>query len=165
MSRKLDRRSLQSCLFQLTTLVNAIRFFNGTAVPDFEGNKGKIAAYAKYCHECLNPGLGDAWSPLKEDGSVSLYDKDGEKLINISHEATMEVTFSDEFIATWWELIRDYVKDQKNTESRLALLSGHYLDHIFRIADITTIVNKAGNRPLRISPSTIAAVRAAQEQL
>lgn len=164
MNRNIDRRALQSCLFQLTILVNAIRFFNGTAVPDFEGDKKKIAAYANYCRECLNPELGNAWSPLKEDGSISLYDDDGEKLVDISHEAAMNVTFSDEFIATWWELIRDYVKGRTRFGPRLSLLSDHYLDHIAQIADITTIVNKTGNRPLRISPSTIAAVRAAQEQ-
>lgn len=163
MNKNIDRRALQSCLFQLTALVNAVRFFNGTAVPDFEGDGKKISQYANYCRECLRPELRDAWSPLQEDGSIGLFDADGEMLTKVNHETAMSVSFSDDFIATWWELIQDYVKGKDHDEYRLSLLSSYYSDHVMQIMQITARANRVGRR-LRISPSTIAAVRAAQEQ-
>ena len=165
MSRKLDRRSLQSCLFQLTALVNAIRFFAGTAIPDFEGDKKKIGQYADYCRSCLDHSLGDAWSPLKEDNCITLYDQEGDALVDVKFDTVMDQQLTDEFITTWWEMIQPTVKANEHDNPRMCRVVIYFFDHIAQIMEIADKTNKSGKiRPI-ISQSTIKAVRAAQEMM
>lgn len=132
-------KNYREMLFQLTLIVNAIRYFRGELVgayPESQVDQHTLTDVPRYYGVVLNPALGDMLPPYPQDDSPLynrvpvhnrqglierteyLYDRDGSSYI------------SEQDALWWWEWIREYVLVNETPHPRLKAIRNLYMSYI-----------------------------------
>lgn len=164
---RLGSRRFAGMMYQLGLLVNAIRFYEETAVP-YKDEPGKLLTYANYMSECLSGNLGDRWSPLSPpelgEPHVILFSEHGEYITEILYYAdngqAMGVEHGKKVMHYWWGVLRDYVSLDSHYP-RMHYLATHFEDDIAEYEKIYAedIASGVYTKPLSISPEALEEIR------
>jgi hypothetical protein len=138
---------MREALFQLTQIINAMRFFNGELRLD---SRLALWHYASYYGVVLNPSLGNHQPPQPPEDHpltnvVYVYDKQGEQ-IDAHYQWLGNVADIDEEVAlTWWGQIRDYIVFDKPVNPRLAAMVEFYKDQIINLESKWSSLNPSSD--------------------
>lgn len=125
----------REALFQLTQIINAIRFFNGDLRPV---QHLALWHYSSYYGVVLNPSLGNHQPPAPPkdhplSNRVYVYDKAGEE-IGSHHQWQYNASDITEDIAlNWWGQIREYILVSPSANPRLNAMIVFYKDYIVEL--------------------------------
>lgn len=123
---------MREALFQLTQIINAIRFFRGELHVD---EHLALYHYSSYYGVVLNPSLGNHQPPAPPDGHplsnvVYVYDKSGEQIAGHYQWLDNSDEITEEVALTWWSQIREYIVPAKSDNRRLAAMVEFYKGQI-----------------------------------
>ena len=137
-------------LFQLTLVVNAIRYFRGELVGAcLESGIGyhTLTDVPGYYGVALNPALGDMLPPMPRDDStlfnrITIHDRAG---LNVRTEHLYDregsSCISEQDALWWWEWIREYVLVNETPYPRLKAMRDLYMDYINDIESKWALAN------------------------
>lgn len=135
-------KDYRSMLFQLTLIVNAIRYFRGELVGSSLDSKighHTITDVPGYYGVVLNPALGDMLPPWPPEDSalynrVPIHGRQG--LIERTeylYDREGSSSISEQDALWWWEWIREYVMVNETPHPRLKAMRDLFMDHILDI--------------------------------
>ena len=125
-------------LFQMTLIINAIRFFRGEIHGEILGSRighHTLTDVPGYYGVVLNPLLSDMLPPMPQQDSalynqVTIYDRAGAS-VRTEHLYSRDSTYiSEEDALWWWEWIRHDVLVNESPYPRLLNMAKHYTDYI-----------------------------------
>lgn len=144
-------RDYRQMLFQLTLIVNAIRYFRGELIGAcFESRIGHhtLTDVPGYYGVALNPSLGDMLPPLPPNDSalfnrITIHDKTG---LNLKTEHLFgdgnRNDISEQDALWWWGQIREYVLAKDTPYPRLTSMCDLYMDYIDGIEEKWQAINQ-----------------------
>lgn len=137
-------------LFQLTLIVNAIRYFRGELVGsslDSRIGHHTITDVPGYYGVVLNPALGDMLPPWPPEDSalynrVPIHSRQGLiERTEYQYDRNGGSSISEQDALWWWGWIREEVMVNETPYPRLKAMRDHYMSYIIEIEALWQSVN------------------------